>query len=212
MRRATGCPLCYAPTNLRDAADLDGTSVCARCHRAYFLRRVAAFHIDLIVFGALSLGLCTVLGPSLDLSRTTSEVIAFVLIQPLLALRDSIQGVSPGKLLTGLQAIDKRMHAPVGPGGSLRRNWPYLLPGVWPVLANMFAFEVFYHGRRTWERESHTRVIWLAHAHQPPFSMHETECPHCGYDLTGNISGRCPECGQRIPPRIQRRLESPELP
>jgi hypothetical protein len=20
-------------------------------------------------------------------------------------------------------------------------------------------------------------------------------CPHCGYDLTGNVSGRCPECG-----------------
>jgi len=20
-------------------------------------------------------------------------------------------------------------------------------------------------------------------------------CPHCDYDLTGNVSGRCPECG-----------------
>ena len=23
-------------------------------------------------------------------------------------------------------------------------------------------------------------------------------CQKCGYDLTGNISGRCPECGERI--------------
>lgn len=25
-------------------------------------------------------------------------------------------------------------------------------------------------------------------------------CMHCGYDLTGNVSGRCPECGTAIPP------------
>ena len=23
-------------------------------------------------------------------------------------------------------------------------------------------------------------------------------CEHCGYDLTGNVSGRCPECGKSI--------------
>ena len=23
-------------------------------------------------------------------------------------------------------------------------------------------------------------------------------CQHCGYDLTGNVSGRCPECGEAI--------------
>ena len=25
-------------------------------------------------------------------------------------------------------------------------------------------------------------------------------CQKCGYDLTGNVSGRCPECGTRIDP------------
>jgi hypothetical protein len=25
------------------------------------------------------------------------------------------------------------------------------------------------------------------------------DCPHCGYDLTGNVSGACSECGTRIP-------------
>ncbi len=24
-------------------------------------------------------------------------------------------------------------------------------------------------------------------------------CATCGYDLTGNVSGRCPECGEQIP-------------
>jgi hypothetical protein len=23
-------------------------------------------------------------------------------------------------------------------------------------------------------------------------------CPACGYDLTGNVSGTCPECGRKI--------------
>ena len=23
------------------------------------------------------------------------------------------------------------------------------------------------------------------------------DCPSCGYDLTGNVSGTCPECGAR---------------
>jgi hypothetical protein len=25
-------------------------------------------------------------------------------------------------------------------------------------------------------------------------------CPNCGYDLTGNVSGVCPECGQKVAP------------
>jgi hypothetical protein len=27
------------------------------------------------------------------------------------------------------------------------------------------------------------------------------KCPACGYDLTGNVSGRCPECGRPVAPR-----------
>jgi hypothetical protein len=26
-------------------------------------------------------------------------------------------------------------------------------------------------------------------------------CDRCGYDLTGNTSGKCPECGLRIAPK-----------
>ena len=28
--------------------------------------------------------------------------------------------------------------------------------------------------------------------------LHRGECPHCGYSLTGNLSGVCPECGTRV--------------
>lgn len=27
-------------------------------------------------------------------------------------------------------------------------------------------------------------------------NRHPNHCSHCGYDLTGNISGTCPECGE----------------
>jgi hypothetical protein len=28
-------------------------------------------------------------------------------------------------------------------------------------------------------------------------------CPACSYDLTGNVSGTCPECGERLPPKYR---------
>ncbi len=33
-------------------------------------------------------------------------------------------------------------------------------------------------------------------------------CLKCGYNLTGNVSGRCPECGTTIPRTIPERMES----
>ena len=29
------------------------------------------------------------------------------------------------------------------------------------------------------------------------------ECAQCGYNLTGNVSGRCSECGWRLPRRFR---------
>ena len=28
-------------------------------------------------------------------------------------------------------------------------------------------------------------------------------CTRCGYDLTGNVSGRCPECGEHVNPKAK---------
>jgi hypothetical protein len=38
-------------------------------------------------------------------------------------------------------------------------------------------------------------LLWRDRRRIPP-----GHCQHCGYDLTGNISGRCPECGQTVAP------------
>ena len=36
--------------------------------------------------------------------------------------------------------------------------------------------------------------LWYRQARRPS----PTACKHCGYDLTGNVSGRCPECGKPV--------------
>lgn len=44
-------------------------------------------------------------------------------------------------------------------------------------------------------------VCWLAGPKRPV----KGHCSSCGYDLTGNVSGTCPECGTPVPGREQRR-------
>jgi hypothetical protein len=36
-------------------------------------------------------------------------------------------------------------------------------------------------------------LFWLGRRDHPP-----GHCQRCGYDLTGNITGRCPACGTEI--------------
>ena len=38
-----------------------------------------------------------------------------------------------------------------------------------------------------------TFILWRGDRRYPP-----GYCRHCGYDLTGNVSGVCPECGARM--------------
>ena len=44
-----------------------------------------------------------------------------------------------------------------------------------------------------------TAMLWHRDRRPPP-----GHCRNCGYNLTGNTSGRCPECGESVPPRSER--------
>jgi hypothetical protein len=39
-----------------------------------------------------------------------------------------------------------------------------------------------------------------------PVLVYDSSCPNCEYNLTGNVSGVCPECGLPIPLEIQARV------
>ncbi len=41
-------------------------------------------------------------------------------------------------------------------------------------------------------------TAWLWHRDRPP--PPPGHCQSCGYNLTGNVSGVCPECGERVGP------------
>lgn len=41
-------------------------------------------------------------------------------------------------------------------------------------------------------------VLWRARLRR--LRIEAGRCPRCGYDLAGNVTGVCPECGERIEP------------
>ena len=41
-------------------------------------------------------------------------------------------------------------------------------------------------------------TYWLGPVHREYRRRKKGLCIKCGYDLTGNVSGVCPECGERI--------------
>jgi len=59
-------------------------------------------------------------------------------------------------------------------GGGTHLRWVIILP-LWLLLAIVAA---------------PTAYLWWHARRFPP-----GHCQKCGYDLTGNVSGRCPECG-----------------
>jgi len=85
--------------------------------------------------------------------------------------------------ITGLYMTDFRLPGPIG---ALLGACFMLLAG--PVLGLSFVFAGLAAGRVSRIR----------------FPL----CPRCAYDLTGNVSGVCPECGERIPPGWRARLRA----
>ncbi len=118
-------------------------------------------------------------------------VIRFVILPFILAARDAIGGRSLGKRLMGLLTIDTRSGQPIGWLKSIHRNLWLMLPMVcWVVLWQLRK------GDRLGDHASRTRVIDRHRVYDDSF-----RCPECHYDLTGNTTGQCPECGAPVSER-----------
>ena len=131
------------------------------------------------------------LGPGLQ-GKTVVDVVA-----PLAFFcKDGFQGRSPGRALCGVQVVDRHTHAPIGFLPSLKRNLILYVP-LMPVV---IAFRLL-QGHRFGDGWANTTVVWKKYAAHPVFTG-RTACAGCQYDLTGNTTGTCPECGTPIaPPR-----------
>lgn len=75
--------------------------------------------------------------------------------------------------------------------GRFKRVWPGVLHFSWgtqailPLWLPLVAVAVS------------TAFLWRRALQRPPLG----HCQKCGYNLTGNVSGRCPECGAPVPAR-----------
>lgn len=118
----------------------------------------------------------------------------FVLLPSLFTFKDGFEGLSLGKAMMDIRVLDWHTRQPIGFRRSFIRNITLLVPFV-PILV---LFELR-KGRRGGDLWAGTFVIWERYQDCKPFDLRGVLCTHCSYDLTGNTSGRCPECGAEIP-------------
>lgn len=200
----TRCPVCERQRPVRKLRRrLYDVPVCNKCRNAFANRRQAAYLIDWLAW-ALITALPLLYLAQFFYGNTAPPISPFVTmggfdnlfgfmatwVLPLLFFcKDGFHGMSPGKWLMGVQVVDLHTREPVGFSRSLKRNLVLLVPfGVLIVAATMMK------GKRWGDRWAQTVVIWRKHAYKPPFDPRGVLCTGCGYDLTGNVSGRCPEC------------------
>lgn len=204
------CPLCQR--RVRKASRLKplyGTPVCARRRNGFATQRQTAYLVDyalLALLTALPLVLYNgVAGPaflcSLGFPQFMGDdvitIVAACASTVLFLVKDGFTGQSPGKALTGVQVVNSRTLEPIGPWQSFLRNLVLLVPLVGPLLVA----GTMMGGKRWGDGWAGTRVIWKKYRHRPVFDPRGIYCLNCGYDLTGNVSGRCPECFTPVPPR-----------
>jgi uncharacterized RDD family membrane protein YckC len=194
---AEPCPLCGRRQGI---AVLYDDLACQTCRWTFAGLRTSAFLVDyfmmlLIASGFEWLGRA----PATPLLSGVDLGLAMLLLFP---LKDGLGGASPGKRLVGLRVIDAKTYQPIGFGASFKRNVLALI--LWPLI--MLELPA---GFRLGDRWANTKVIWRKHAYRRPFCEPGRYCAGCGYDLTGNISGRCPECGLPIPEDARHLLSIP---
>ncbi len=205
--RVLGCPMCGSGINLRERAFLYNVRICRPCEHGFLARRFLAFAVDLLLAGLLVNAVVAPLCTRLETFGLGALGRALINLGPLLLLmwKDGFAGHSPGKWLFGLRVIATDSWQPIGFWRSFKRNLCLLVPFVVFVIAD----EVWHGQPRRGDKWAGTKVIWRRYAHCRPFLPPGHTCPGCGYNLTGNTSGRCPECGQDIPEEIRRCIPQP---
>ncbi len=214
------CPICSEEIKGKTRHVLYKVEVCGSCYYGFASNRHLAFAIDFLasLFITVSLALAfTRLCRLCDIGYTGRSVYNLapyyhLLFVSLIAFRDGIRGHSPGKFLMGVQVVSKNTLIPIGLGGSFVRNSPikgfllatffiiaYTANGEYMNVAFLF-FLLFlaymlHKGPRLGDGLAGTKVIWKKHRFQIPFDQRGLLCGACGYNLTGNVSGVCPECG-----------------
>ena len=191
------CPLCRKPRPMHRSKPLYGTSVCRRCVHNFASRRQLAYVLDWILFKPLAWALGIVftsaimqmqLGP--DAAAAASLAFAMVAVPVLFFCKDGMRGRSPGKLICGLVTVDRETLRPIGPVRSLKRNLILFVPFMPVVVAFMLL-----KGYRLGDGWARTRVVPAGRKRHHPVFTGSAACQKCFFDLTGNTSGVCPECG-----------------
>ncbi|MEE8171219.1 MAG: hypothetical protein V3T70_11795 [Phycisphaerae bacterium] len=67
-----------------------------------------------------------------------------------------------------------------------------------PPAAPVALIAAYVRGLRTLRRAGVPAGLWGVTDEDVLRFIEPGRCRHCGYDLTGNVSGRCPECGTII--------------
>ena len=199
------CPVCERTCAANKARILYGATVCRRCHGSLINRRQLAWIIDVIVWW-LFVGLLTgileaAFSPMIDPNASESAVevllltvYGYLIIPLFFMLKDGFSGHSPGKWLCGVRVVDWRTREPIGWLQSFKRNLILFIP-----FAAIIVALHLWRGQRPGDKFAGTCVIVKKYAHRLPYDPRGILCTNCGYDLTGNVSGRCPECGKDIP-------------
>ncbi|MCB9854467.1 MAG: RDD family protein [Phycisphaerales bacterium] len=182
--------------------------VCRNCARSFAQLRQFAYVVDWFVVATVLLGVISALRyhgitiarywPRLP-STTPMKIELFwrafsvnVLFLPFY-FKDGFAGRSPGKWLTGLTVVDDFNLQPIDLGRSFVRNILLVIP-----FATLVGMAQMISGKRLGDGLANTRVIWNKYRHKFPMDSRTHVCRQCGYDLRGNASGTCPECGNRI--------------
>jgi len=203
------CPICSRELKKpHKCKTLYGVKVCKKCRNGFASCRQFAYLIDVVLWVAIVASGAYLFewmvqnsSPSMWAGQPSADEELFLrvayiawnwLILPtVFCMKDGFGGKSPGKALLGARVIDVETREPIGFLRSLKRNLVHLIPyiGFVGIVLTMMK------GKRWGDGWAKTQVVWAKYDYKVPFDLRGILCTTCGYNLTGNLSGRCPECG-----------------